>query len=122
MSAGEKRKREELEHGQARDDKFRHLLSKWHLYITTKTCCPPAREWTGVVGKQQRVTLFSAYLVHNTYIQQTGYRLACLSRSLTAYVYIFSRTACIHVTSVQSPSRFTLHTNDCNSQRNARGS
>lgn len=29
------------------------LSDTHHLYITTKTCCAPAREWTGVVGKQQ---------------------------------------------------------------------
>lgn len=62
MSAGENRKREKLEHGQARDDKFRHLLCDTHgWFITTKTHCPPARGWTGCVGKD-RVPLLSAWL------------------------------------------------------------
>jgi len=33
MSAEERRKREGLEHGQARDDKFRELLAKWRTSL-----------------------------------------------------------------------------------------
>lgn len=66
------------------------LSDTHHLYITTKTCCPPAREWTGVVGKHQRVILFSAYLVHNTY---TTNRLSItllmeIINSLHKYIYL----------------------------------
>lgn len=40
-------------------------------YVTTTTYCPPARGWTGSVGKD-RGTLFSAWLGHGTYLA-TGY-------------------------------------------------
>lgn len=75
MSAGEKRKREELEHGQARDDKFRHLLSR----VTHITCRSLQRhaallQGNGLgLGESNRELPFSVRIWCTILIQQTGY-------------------------------------------------
>lgn len=88
------------------------LSGTHHLHITTKTCCPSAREWTGVVGKQQRVILFSAYLVQNAY---TSNRVSIglfmeIINSLHNHIYLvellayqlllFNHNLCLHCTQI----------------------
>lgn len=86
------------------------LSDTHHWYITTETCCPPAREGTGLAGKQRGVISFSAYLVHDTY---TTNRLLMslfmeIINSLHKYKYwaellayqllLFNHNLCLHCT------------------------
>lgn len=116
MSAGENRKREKLEHGQARDDKFRHLLSKWHTWLVYHykdmllSC--PGTHW----GCGEGQSYLAQCLPGVRYLSSNRLLISSFIRSVTAHRNGFSRTGCI-VTPVQSQSRFTLHTKVCNTQK-----
>lgn len=114
MSAGENRKKEKLEHGQARDDKFRHLLSKWHTWLVYHyndmllSCT--GTDWGCGEGQSYLSQCFAGVW----YLSSNRLLISSFIRSVTAHSNRFSRTGCIHVTPAQSQSRFTLHTKVCN--------
>lgn len=83
-------------------------------YITTTTYCPPARGRTGGVGKDSSLVQCMA---RAQYLSSNRLLVSSFIRSLTAHRNKFSRTGCIHVTPVQSQSRFALCTNVCNTQK-----
>lgn len=116
MSAGENRKREKLEHGQARDDKFRHLLSKWHTWLVYNhrhTALLLGMDW--VCGEGQ--SYLAQCMAGAQHLSSNRLLISSLIRSLTAHRNRFSRTGCTRVTPAQSQSRFTLHTKVCNTQK-----
>lgn len=113
----EQEKREKLDHGQARDDKFRHFVSKWHTWLVYnyKDILPSCKGMDWGCGEGQ------SYLVQGMagtqYLSSNRLLIRSFIRSLTAHRNKFSRTGCIHVIPVQSQSRFTLHTKVCNTQK-----
>lgn len=117
MFAGENRKREKLEHGQARDDKFRHLLSKWHTWLiyNYKDTLPSCKGMDWVCGEGQ--SYLAQCVAGAQYLSSNRLLISSFIRSLTAHRNSFSRTGCTHVTPVQSQSMLTLHTKVCNTQK-----